>query len=46
MNNGGAKWLIQGNKHHKDDQLQSIEPPVKYLLKSVRKWYIKLQSLN
>ena len=23
----GAKWLIHGTKHHKDDQLQSPELP-------------------
>ena len=23
----GGKWLIHGTKHHKDNQLQSLEPP-------------------
>ena len=25
-----GKWLIHGTKHHKDNQLQSLEPPVEY----------------
>ena len=24
------RWLIHGTKHHKDNQWQSLEPPVKY----------------
>ena len=23
----GGKWLLQGTKHHKDNQLQSLEVP-------------------
>ena len=23
----GGKWLIHGTKHHKDNQLQILEPP-------------------
>ena len=26
----GGKWLIHGTKRHKDNQLQSLEPPVEY----------------
>ena len=25
-----GKWLIHGTKHHKANQLQSLEPPVEY----------------
>ena len=25
-----GKWLIHGTKHHKNNQLQSLEPPVEY----------------
>ena len=26
----GGKWLIHGTKHHKDNQRQSLEPPIEY----------------
>ena len=26
----GGKWLTHGTKHRKDNQLQSLEPPVEY----------------
>ena len=26
----GGKWLIHGTKRHKNNQLQSLEPPVEY----------------
>ena len=26
----GGRWLIHGTKHHKDNQWQSLEPPVEY----------------
>ena len=36
----GGKWLIHGPKHHNDDQLQNLEPPVEYPSKG-SKHYIK-----
>ena len=26
----GGKWLIHGTKHHKDNQLQGMNPPAEY----------------
>ena len=50
----GGKWLIRGTKHHKDNQLQSLELPIvecpskesKHDIKESESWLIKMQRIR
>ena len=41
----GGKWLIHGTKRHRDNQLQSQEPPVEYPSREY-KHYVKESKGN
>ena len=40
----GGKWLIQGTKRHKDNQLQSLELPYRTSLQGMSTWYKGIQK--